>query len=377
MASFARLCVFVGTVLIALFFGTAANSAAEQDAAPTPAKQSEKKTKASPKKKDSAAKGAPAKDDDYREDFGALPVEKSSLKLDLAVLGEVDDKPGLSYIRERWHLAWRPGDPIDVYILKPRGVEKPPVILYLYSYPQDTDRFKSDSWGAYATGSGAAAVGFVSAFTGHRLEFHAPKDNFFSQLEPALGSSVHDVQMILNYLSTRKDLDMSRVGMFGQGSGGSIAILASAADARIKALDVLTPWGDWPTFVAQSSFIPSEDRLKINTPDYLAKLAPLDPVAWLSKVKAKSLRIQNVRSDNHMPDAAQERLEAVAPDTAEINQYGDRAALVPAAANGRLLAWIHSQFQPDAKPQESTEKSQRIHFFPAKARTTSSINEIH
>src|ERR1035441_1223230 len=49
----------------------------------------------------------------------------------------------------------------------------------------------------------------------------------------SLALTVHDVQMVLNYLETRGDLDMSRVGMFGQGSGGAIAVLAAAADSRI------------------------------------------------------------------------------------------------------------------------------------------------
>jgi hypothetical protein len=295
----------------------------------------------------------------------------------MAVLGEVDDKPGLPFIRERWHLMWRAGDPIDVYVLKPRGVEKPPVVLYLYSYPQDTDRFKTDSWSGYVTGNGFAAVGFVSALTGHRLEHRAPNESFFNELQESMGASVHDVQMILNYLATRKDLDMTRVGMFGQGSGGSIAILASAADARIKTVDVLTPWGDWPTFLAKSTFVSSEDRLKSNTPEFLAKVAPLDPADWISKMKARSFRIQNVRKDGHMPDAAQERMETVAPETTEINQFGDGAALVPAAANGKLLDWIKTQLQPDPKPQVAMERSQRIHFFPPKMPTGSPVNEVH
>jgi hypothetical protein len=53
----------------------------------------------------------------------------------------------------------------------------------------------------------------VSALNGHRYTYRPMKQWFVSELQEALGSSVHDVQMILNYLSTRDDLDMSRVGM--------------------------------------------------------------------------------------------------------------------------------------------------------------------
>jgi iron complex outermembrane receptor protein len=82
---------------------------------------------------------------------------------------------------------------------------------------------------ARATEGGFAAIGFVSALTGHRFHNRSMKEWFISELQEALGTSVHDVPMILNYLSTRGDLDMDNIGMFGQGSGGAIAILAASA----------------------------------------------------------------------------------------------------------------------------------------------------
>jgi len=299
----------------------------------------------------------------YQEDFSVLPISKNHLKLEIEVLGEKDDKPDLPFIRERWHLMWRPGDPIDLYVMKPRGVTRPPVVLYLYTFPQDTDRFKQDYWGGYTTGGGFAAVGFVSAVTGQRLEYRRATDDFFNQMPEALGASVHDVQMILNYLQSRGDLDMTRVGMFGQGSGGAIAILASAVDPRIKALDVLTPWGDWPTFLAKSTFIPAPERNDLNTPEFAAKVAGLDPLQWLPKIQAQSLRIQNVRHDGHMPDNAQMAMEAAAPQIAEIDQFGDGAAFVPAAMNGKIFDWMRAQLQPDAH-RGAPEKTQRVHYYP-------------
>jgi len=314
-----------------------------------------------------ATKSGPAleKATEYRENFSSLSLRGSTFFPLPPALGQTDDYPQNPFVRERWQLAWRPADPIDLYVCKPRGVAKPPVILFLYTYPSTTDRFKSDDWCGTATANGFAAVGFLSAYTGHRLEMRSPTSTFFTDFQESLGSTVHDVQMILDYLNTRGDLDMNRVGMFGQGSGGSIAILASAADPRIKALDVLTPWGDWPEFFAKSPFIPKDNRTKYTSPDYLAKVADLEPLNWLPKVKARSVRIQNVRKSGPMPDLLQEHLEAAAPETALINQYGDPAALVPHAAGGAIFDWIRTQLQPEAKTQVAVEKSERIHFYPA------------
>jgi hypothetical protein len=311
--------------------------------------------------------GSPSadKDKEYHEDFTSLTLDGSTYFPLPPVLGQTDDFAQNSFIRERWQMVWRPADPIDLYICKPRGVPKPPAILYLYTYPGNTDRFKSDDWCGTVTANGFAAVGFVSSYTGHRLEMRSPVATFFTDFQESLGATVHDVQLILDYLATRGDLDMNRVGMYGQGSGGTIAILASAADSRIKALDVLTPWGDWPNFFRQSRFIAKEKREQFSSPEFLGRVANLEPLVWLPKVKARSVRIQDVRNSGPMPDASQERLEAVATETMLINQYGDSAALVPHASGGALFEWLRSQLQPVAPSQIALEKSERIHFYPA------------
>src|SRR5258708_5372053 len=77
-----------------------------------------------------------------------------------------DTHPG--YTVQLLQLQWRWGDPLDVYVLKPKGVKNPPVILNLYGYPADTDPYKNEVFQNALTKDGFAAVGFVSALTGHR-----------------------------------------------------------------------------------------------------------------------------------------------------------------------------------------------------------------
>lgn len=350
---------------VALFFSPAFAQTSGPAGAASPARESQIQ----------APRAAPAPTD-YREDFSVLPVQKNHLEFDTAIMGEKDDDPSKPFIRERWHLSWRPGDLIDVYIVKPRGVSKPPVVLYLYSFPQDTDRFKQDYWCGVTTGSGFAAVGFVSALTGQRLEYRSPKDDFFNQLRESIGASVHDLQMILNFLETRDEFDMTRVGMFGQGSGGAIAVLASAVDPRIKALDLLTPWGDWPEFLAKSTFIRPEERGDVNKPEFVKSVSGLDPVDWFPQVHARAIRIQDIRKDGHMPDEAQEKMESVAPANAEIDQFGDGAAFVPAAENGKLLDWMRQQLQPSTAVAANQGKTERIHYYPPKA-PANPLGDLH
>lgn len=309
---------------------------------------------------------ATANDAGYREDFSSLTLKGSAFFPLPPVMGQKDDNPKMSFIRERWQMMWRPADPIDLYVCKPRGATgKLPVILYLYTYPGNTERFKSDDWCMTMTAEGFAAVGFLSAYTGDRLGMRSPAATIFTDFQESIASSVHDVQMILDYLATRGDLDMSRVGMYGQGSGGTIAILASSVDKRIRALDVLTPWGDWAKFFAQSRYVAADKRAKFLAPEFQAKIAAIDPLTLLPKVQAQSVRIQDVRKSGPMPNESQERLEAAAPPKAVINEYGDPAALMPHASGGALFVWLRTALQPNAKPQVALAKSDRIHFYPA------------
>ena len=108
----------------------------------------------------------PAADTAPVEDYTDPRLPPYMVKQSTALRIERDDLP--AYTRELWRVQWRKGDPIDLYIILPKQVAKPPVILYLYGFPADTDRFLDDTYCKTVTARGIAAVGFVSALTGQR-----------------------------------------------------------------------------------------------------------------------------------------------------------------------------------------------------------------
>jgi len=87
----------------------------------------------------------------------------------------------------------------------------------------DTEIFKRDEYEDLVTRNGFCRRGL--RHRAHRAPLPRPsmKQWFLSELQESLATSAHDVQMVLNYLAQRGDLDMNRVGMFTQGSGASIA----------------------------------------------------------------------------------------------------------------------------------------------------------
>jgi len=279
------------------------------------------------------------------EYWDILPLSASTLHPVAPVPGEKVTMP--TFTRELVRVEWRFGDPIDLYIIRPIGVARPPVVLYLYGYPTDSDRFLNDKLCESYTKNGFAAVGFVSALTGQRYHDRPMKEWFVSELQESLGSSVHDVQMILNYLDTRKDLDMSRAGIFGQGSGATIAILAAAVDPRLKAVDAVDPWGDWPDWLAASPLVPDRERPNYLTPAFLSEVAPLDPVRWMSALDGRPLRLEETLFTAVTPDAARSRLLAALPPHAVQVEYKTQEDYVKdASTGGRILEWLQQQLAP-------------------------------
>lgn len=277
------------------------------------------------------------------EDWNSPALATSSLRPASPLVGYVNDDG--TYSVELIQVQWRWGDPLDLYVMKPDGVAKPPVIIYLYGYPASTDRFKSEDFQKAVTKNGFAAVGFVSALTGHRYHDRPMKEWFVSDLQECLAVSAHDVQEVLDYLATRKDLDMTRVGMFAQGSGASIGILASTADPRIKVLDTIDPWGDWPDWMATSPFIPEDERAGYVTPDFLKKAQVLDPVKWLPKIQAQKFRLQDATFDRITPTVAKERLQAAAPAGTTVAIYRTPEEFNAVVRDNKDLEWIQQQLR--------------------------------
>lgn len=276
------------------------------------------------------------------EDWSKLKVGSSQLTPEPPVMGQVSETE--DFTRTLLQVKWRPGDPIDLYVILPKNVKNPPAVLYLYGHDEDTDRFKDDRWCTRVTSGGVGAIGFVSALTGQRFHDRPMKQTFVSELQEALGSTVHDVKFILDYLATRGDVDMNRIGMFGQGSGGTIAILAAVADPRIKVVDALDPWGYWPVWLAKSSVVQDDpNKVAFLKPAFLRKVAPLDPVKWLPQLKTARLRIQQPMDAAPVPRVCKNQIKLALPKGAELKRFDTANELIASQAGGLLFQWVKEQ----------------------------------
>jgi hypothetical protein len=102
--------------------------------------------------------------------------------------------------------------------------------------------------------------------------------------------------------------------------------------------------------MAKSTLVPEKERAGFLTPEFLAGVAPLDPLKWLPELRTQKIRLQEVMSVTVTPDEAKRKVEAAAPKTAEVVRY-QTAEEFRAAAAGQGFYWIKQQLQPTANAQ--------------------------
>jgi cephalosporin-C deacetylase-like acetyl esterase len=149
-------------------------------------------------------------------------------------------------------------------------------------------------------------------------------------------------------------LNMDRVGMMGAGSGATIAILSAAIEPRLKALDLLDPWGDWPDWMAYSERVPDDERQSYRKSEFLKQVAPFDPMKWLPQLRSLPVRLEFLMDDAVTPERCKKKLESIAPHgSVQIVKYNNTRSLLDASAGGKHFRWIKDQLDPSAEHAES------------------------
>ncbi len=122
-------------------------------------------------------------------------------------------------------------------------------------------------------------------------------------------------------------------------------------DRRIKVLDIIDPWGDWPTWMATSPFVPEEERAEYVKTEFLKKAAALDPVEWLPKIQAKKFRLQDAVFELNPPKSAKEKLRAAVPPHATVLIYKTPEEFNTVVRGKKELDWIQHELRslPDTE----------------------------
>jgi hypothetical protein len=97
----------------------------------------------------------------------------------------------------------------------------------------------------------------------------------------------------------------------------------------------------------KSPFVPESERADYVQPEFLGKVASLEPVEWMPKVQAKKFRLQQRSFERETPWPSKEKLQAAVPSGAEVVMYKTDAEFAQATGDDgkKSLDWIKRELK--------------------------------
>jgi dipeptidyl aminopeptidase/acylaminoacyl peptidase len=148
-----------------------------------------------------------------------------------------------------------------------------------------------------------------------------------------------DLISVVDYLSSRPDVDRERLGVFGFSMGGATAIMAAAREPRLKAVVADSAWSDvraWLRPSVKDSFLHPRDpftalSLKLAARRTGIDLDDLRPADVVGRISPRPILLIHGRADEVIRASEAERNHGAAREPKEL-------VLVSGAAHGDTIA---------------------------------------
>ncbi|RJP14890.1 MAG: hypothetical protein C4520_20900 [Candidatus Abyssobacteria bacterium SURF_5] len=153
---------------------------------------------------------------------------------------------------------------------------------------------------------GERQIPFINGASIHPRYYYRNRD---AMIQTAL-----DLMRAVDYLATRQDVDMRKVGFAGFSMGGAVGAIFSSYEERIKAVVLGITGGDF-------------SKWKVSAPDgralerMLQAYHLVDPIHYVRKISPRRLLMQNARNDIIISRDAAEALFNAALDPKQIIWY--------------------------------------------------------
>jgi len=132
---------------------------------------------------------------------------------------------------------------------------------------------------------------------------------------PVVEAEVRMLRVALTLLATRPEVNPEHLAVVGHDFGGMYQSIFFGADHHLDALVLMAPTARWADWFYRYWGISDPEA------DYLAAMAPLDPVTWLPEADGRPILLQFASNDQYVPpDVADEIAQAAGP-TAEARTY--------------------------------------------------------
>lgn len=237
-------------------------------------------------------------------------------------------------VRDVSFAAATPGERTRATIVAPKQADKRSAVLWVHwlGEPKTTNRteFLDDAVELARTGTLSLLVD---------AQWSAPRWFKTRTTDGDYDASIRqvkDFRRALDVLLAQPGVDAARVAFVGHDFGGMYGSLLAAVDPRAKfyvIMAVNTSLSEWFLLGA-----PPKSK-----PDYVAKMAPLEPTLYLARARAGGFFFQFAKNDEYVTKAhADEYVAAAQGDKQAVFYDADHGLDVPAAHQDRLT-WLRAK----------------------------------
>ena len=144
---------------------------------------------------------------------------------------------------------------------------------------------------------------------------------------------VRDLRRALDVLAAQPGIDRTRLAYVGHDFGAMYGTLAAVVDPRVTHFVFMAGTASFSDWFLYGPKLEGKEREQ-----FIAELAPLDPVKWVPRLRGPLL-MQFADNDEHVSTARREQLAAAAPKGADVRVYKTGHELSEEATRERL-AWL-------------------------------------
>jgi len=199
-----------------------------------------------------------------------------------------------------------------------------PCILFLHGYGGDKE-LDNALLAALAGVYGYSILAIDAQYHGEREK---PGRDIYSlnivQDRNAMAQTIIDNMRGIDYLETRDDIDMSRIGLMGGSMGAILGGTLLGVEQRIKVGVLVVGGGNWSLMVQNSDMPPAEPMREALNGHYeiMAKLLdPVDPLYHIHRFAPRPLLMQNALYDVTVPAECGRLLYEAAGEIKHIDWY--------------------------------------------------------
>jgi len=155
---------------------------------------------------------------------------------------------------------------------------------------------------------------------------------------------VRDLRRALDVLAAQPGIDRTRLAYVGHDFGAMYGTLAVVADPRVTHFVFMAGTASFSDWFLYGPKLEGKEREQ-----FIAELAPLDPVKWVPRLRGPVL-MQFADNDEHVSTARREQLAAAAPKGTDVRVYKAGHELSDEATRDRL-AWLRQNLALKQTPR--------------------------